>query len=903
MANFYATTNTDTFNGGDDNDNFVINLQVQLNPTDVFNGGAGTDRIWAGQGMDNYEENFNYTGIAFQNIEELAFNYMKMPMPGTVIFTSDQFGPGLVSNNLVVYGAWDHQDITVNLAAGDSSFDASGWTFPTPSTTTVGGVPAGGSFYAWGRYVYQGTGIYNNQEVGGNDTIHLNGSGGNNTIGGTIVADIIAGGDGDDAISGGGGNDAVDGGAGADKAVFSGARSDYTFTSNGESTPTYTIVDSRSGSPDGTDTATNVETFQFSNGTFTAAQLLSGDTVAPGAPAIAAWTNTTDPILVSGANPLWRISGTAEAGAVVKLFNTTLNADGSVASRTQIATYSQGPNDPQTGQPTVVAGADYVVADANGNWEFQTNLTEHGPRRVSATATDAAGNASDYSLVYVHGGHHAEATQHAFTNPTALAGISVLDGFHQDGGAGDILSFTDANVTVTDADFAKVHDFETLRFAGEANVTLGANALAAGIGGQITPELGNGKIITGTGDTTINDGNAHSLNVDASAQLAGTTLTLVGPANFVVTGSAADTTVVVGGGDDAIDGGAGSDKVVFSGARSDYRIVSDGKTAPTYTIVDNRSGSPDGTDTVTNVEWLQFTNVTVRPDPARNDFVADGHSDLLLRNGVGAVVVGEIGDGGELGYSEIAALGSEWTFKAIGDFLGDGGADFLIRNTNGVVVVGDVQNGATTYTEIGGLGNEWEFLGTGNFDGGAHDQFLIENPAGAVVVADVQNGQAQYTQVAALGSEWKVVGAGDYLGDGGADFLIKNTNGVVAVGNVQNGATTYTEIGGLGNEWTFVGTGDYFGLGHDQFLIENTNGAVVVGDVQNGQAQYTDIGGLGPEWKFVGAGDYQGTGTDGFVIRSTSGPSANSLVLGTVANGQASYAQIGAVGSEWSFQS
>ena len=63
-------------------------------------------------------------------------------------------------------------------------------------------------------------------------------------------------------------------------------------------------------------------------------------------------------------------------------------------------------------------------------------------------------------------------------------------------------------------------------------------------------------------------------------------------------------------------------------------------------------------------------------------------------------------------------------------------------------------NGQAQYTQVAALGPEWTFQGTGDFLGNGHDQFLIENTSVAVDVGNVVNGQAQYTQVAALGPEW-----------------------------------------------------------------------------------------------------------------------------------------------------
>lgn len=62
--------------------------------------------------------------------------------------------------------------------------------------------------------------------------------------------------------------------------------------------------------------------------------------------------------------------------------------------------------------------------------------------------------------------------------------------------------------------------------------------------------------------------------------------------------------------DDTIDGGAGVDTVVYTGASTNYTITDTG--GGVWTVTDNRTGAEnDGTDTLTDVELLQFTDGTV----------------------------------------------------------------------------------------------------------------------------------------------------------------------------------------------------------------------------------------------------------------------------------------------------
>jgi hypothetical protein len=98
---------------------------------------------------------------------------------------------------------------------------------------------------------------------------------------------------------------------------------------------------------------------------------------------------------------------------------------------------------------------------------------------------------------------------------------------------------------------------------------------------------------------------------------------------------------------------------------------------------------------------------------------------------------------------------------------------------------------------------------------------------------------------------------------------------------------------------TPVNANDFHGDGRSDFLIEATNGALVVGEVDGADhANYAQIGALGSEWSFVAQGPFLGDAKSDFLIKSTSG----AIVVGEIGSGgQATYTQIGALGSEWNF--
>lgn len=145
------------------------------------------------------------------------------------------------------------------------------------------------------------------------------------------------------------------------------------------------------------------------------------------------------------------------------------------------------------------------------------------------------------------------------------------------------LGFSTGDITIVDNDVTGTSGADMLR-GGTGNDSISGNA-------------GNDTIDGGSGDDSIN-GNAGSDTIDG------------GSGNDSINGNA---------GNDAIDGGSGFDIVTFTGDRSKYTIT---KTGGSFTVKAN-SGT-DGTDTVTNVEYLQFADkaITIAPANTFDEFVA-----------------------------------------------------------------------------------------------------------------------------------------------------------------------------------------------------------------------------------------------------------------------------------------
>ena len=143
----------------------------------------------------------------------------------------------------------------------------------------------------------------------------------------------------------------------------------------------------------------------------------------------------------------------------------------------------------------------------------------------------------------------------------------------------------------------------------------------------------------------------QAVRVDRLASLFGTAAadSLVGAQNNdgidggagddTLAGGAGDDTIMGGAGNDSIDGGEGSDTALYVGPRDRYTVTSAGNTV---TVVD-RLGV-DGSDTLTNVEFLGFSDQVFRlGDHSANALAATAADDVydglggddMLRGGAG----------------------------------------------------------------------------------------------------------------------------------------------------------------------------------------------------------------------------------------------------------------------------
>jgi Tryptophan-rich Synechocystis species C-terminal domain/Cadherin-like/RTX calcium-binding nonapeptide repeat (4 copies) len=198
---------------------------------------------------------------------------------GLVVYTDDGSGSGsdlfsysisdpLLNHNLGS-GSFDTQHVGGTLGVQADIFSSGSDPvifFSEPGDNSISGTNTTVS------YALAPAGVFITLPQGGSNGFNGFDSFGNiSNVIGSSHDDRIFSGPGTNLIFGGGGNDFILGRGGTDTAGFSGARSDYfaLFVNSDE----VKITDLRPGSPDGTDDVVSVHSFQFSDGTYSLAQL------------------------------------------------------------------------------------------------------------------------------------------------------------------------------------------------------------------------------------------------------------------------------------------------------------------------------------------------------------------------------------------------------------------------------------------------------------------------------------------------------------------------------------------------------------------------------------------------------------------------------------------------------
>ena len=555
---------------------------------------------------------------------------------------------------------------------------------------------------------------------GGADSDEIYGGAGNDTIndtGGTNSQDELYGGAGDDIINagsgwdlitGGAGDDTIDGGAGTDTAIWSGDFSDFSISyDSGTDTFTITDNDTADGLDEGTDTVTKVENFEFNGVTYTHAQMVTEA-------ARQANTAPTDIAFASGGSVNETV---ADGGTIGSAYDPSGSTVGTLATTDANAgdshTYSLV-SDP-SGKFEIVGNEIRVKSGQTIDYETDTsfNVTVRTTDQFGATHDEVLTiNVTDYEGSYT------------ITNAAGetVTGTSEEDRIY--GGDGlDTVYGGDGDDTITgwaDNDIIYGGDGDDDIFGEHGDDIVYGGAGEDYIGGSV----GDDTFYGGDDNDTIGGGSDDD-------NLYG------GAGDDDLSGHGDEDLLEGGAGDDTIDGGTGNDIAVFSGNWSDYTITESGGT---YTVVDNRPGSPDGTDTVTNVETFRFADGDVAEanliNAAPTDITFDVNSGITLNDDGGNNAYLYATDSGDI-VGGLSAMTIEVQFsssRSLGNYEYTNLFSYHAGGASDEIEIGIEENesGIELYIEIGGQPTIVpNYDATTLLDGGEHQISLTwDNSAG-----------------------------------------------------------------------------------------------------------------------------------------------------------------------------
>ena len=455
-------------------------------------------------------------------------------------------------------------------------------------------------------------------------------------INGTPGPDVLAGGAEDDIITGGLGNDTITGGDGADTAIFNVSTDGADLVNLGAGLDKATISAAAAGQVRLTFTSAEVG----NNIANDAGALANQD----GGLAVRMQLEAAGDTLVGDVSR-WDDEGITFTAATAGLTFDVRDLVSGAARGDQFRTVSLGTNVGDTfigtadadyinagaGNDTVSGGAgnDFLVGGAgndlldggDGNDSF---IGGGGNDTITGGAGDdtAIFNISTDGADSVNLGDGADKVtvssaaggQIRLTFTSAEVGNNAANdagtGANQDGGLAVRMQIENGSDVVT-GDVSRFDDEGITFTAATAGLTFDVRDLVSGAarGDQFrTVSLGTNLADTLTGTAEADYINAGAGN-DSVSGGAGSDFLVGGGGDDTLDGGDGNDSFIGGGGNDRIIGGAGDDVVIYTGARTDYRIdrLADGSTR----VTDIRAVVADGVDIVSGVERFQFSGGVV----------------------------------------------------------------------------------------------------------------------------------------------------------------------------------------------------------------------------------------------------------------------------------------------------
>jgi serralysin len=300
-----------------------------------------------------------------------------------------------------------------------------------------------------------------------------------------------------------------DGGGGIDIAVFTGQVGQYTKTINADGS--VTLLDTRAGSPNGTATFINVESFQFSDGLIlTSAQML-GPAV-NGTSANDSLTSLVVGAIISGLDG----NDTLTAGANNQILDGGAGTDTLRDSgRTGITLFGGAGNDTY-----VVSSAGTIVTElpGNGTDAVQTTLSNYqlpvNVETLTYTGSGSFASTATASGETITGGSGADTLSDGGFSTVTLNGNGGADAFNVTNTSTVVTETsngTNSAVTTTLPSYTLPTNVQNLTYTGAGNFTgtgnTSANSIKGGAGNDtLVGNNGNDTLTGGAGNDTLSGG-------------------------------------------------------------------------------------------------------------------------------------------------------------------------------------------------------------------------------------------------------------------------------------------------------------------------------------------------------------------------------------------------------------
>ncbi|HUR89189.1 MAG TPA: calcium-binding protein [Ramlibacter sp.] len=728
----------------------------------------------------------------------------------------------------------------------------------------------------------EGTDLLKNIEnlIGSPNGDTLTGSSGANVIDGNSGYDLINGGAGDDTLIGNWGDDTIIGGEGFDVAKFAGTIDQYIV---GRTGATVTVM-AKNGS--GVDSLTAVERLQFDDVHVDFANGTSGDDSIVG---------TSGSEILSGFEGNDTLAG---SGGADTLFggegNDTLYS-ASVSPAFSLPFFV-----PDSPLPTLDDGSerDSLVGGAGDDKLFAGYGDDvdgsEGYDQLFISFMGATGgvqadfrNAGSSDVFHIAGGTISDVDEVTWVSGSDFGdflapGSSYYSSFGSIFGRGGndtiVAAYGTGWVDGGDGDDsidAWNSQYGPHLFGGAGNDTMQSGAGGETHGGDGNDVLSGGTLYGDAGDDSLagggmldgGDGNdtivGSLFSVATLVGGAGNDFLVAGKWGDALSGGDGDDTQDGAGGNDSIDGGAGNDVSLFHGVYGDYVLTYDSQVQ--RLVVADSVANRDGTDTVTGVEAIRFTDgdftiesIVAMFGTAGSD-VYDGSAEADTYNGMAGndTISGNAGDdtltggdgndvidGGEgsdtAAYktapgtviASLAIEGAQNTFAGGIDTLAN--VENLVGGSSGDGLTGNdganrLDGGGGNDLLDGGAGADTLVGGTGD------DTFVVDSSDDVVVEQDAQGTDtvrssasfvlAQYVENLTLTGDEAIDGTGNsqanvIVGNGAANTLLglggaDQINGGGGDNNIAGGDDADTADGEAGSDFVDGGSGNDTVIGGD----------------------------------------------------------------------------------------